>query len=502
MTRFIPIIDLAFLWIDRPETPSNVGVLMLFDPPGDASAATALSEVIREYRAAPPTPPFDCVPEIPALGLPRWRTVRDADLEYHVTHERLAAPGGMMELQHKVADLHRPPLDRSRPLFRLHLIDGLESGQFALYLKSHHASWDGRSAMARVFRSFRRDPGPATRPFFALPPATEAPAYSLPGDIAAGGIRSLFSQAMAVRELFTKLGAKAASRRRNTGGPMGNQPFGGPQTRFNLPVESERSFACFTLPLESMRRVARAFDGKINDVVLSIVDSAAHRYLADHGAAVREPLVAMVPVALREEGDEEATTKAASMFVPLGKPRSGAAVRMLDVIASTAAAKKEFDELSDEAKMDYSALAFGLWFGSHALGMDAFTRPVINLTISNVGGLPGPFYLGRSRLTGAFPVSMIADPVGLNVTMMSVDGKMDFGIVANRVAVPDPDRLAQHCLSAFARLEKAAQGRTRAPGKKNKAKSGPRKKRPSARPAAKTTAKAARKAGRRKTSQR
>lgn len=457
MTRYIPLIDLAFLWIERPETPSNVGIVLLFDPPEGCTASAEVSRVMRRFGEAQPTPPFDCIPEFPALGLPRWRKIDDWDTEHHLQREMLPGPGRLDQLWKVVADLHRDPLDRARPLFRLHFIEGLAGGQFAIYVKSHHASWDGRSALPRVFSALSQEPGRLREPFFAQPVAQSRDALGpmLPADLAAYGFKSVITQTLAVRELFTKLAAKASHRRQNGGRASGNRPFGGPHTRFNRPVERDRSFASFSLPLEDMREIARAFDAKINDVILSVVDAGVHRYLAQHGELPAEPIVAMVPVSLREEGDEEPTTKAANMFVPLGRPRSGATRRMEEVLNATRSAKAEFESLSNEAKLDYSLLAFGLWFGSHALGMDAFTRPVINLTVSNVGGLPGPRYLGGSRLAGAYPVSMLADPVGLNVTMLSVDGRMDFGLVANRPAVPDPGLLAEHCVAAFATLKKA-----------------------------------------------
>jgi hypothetical protein len=159
---------------------------------------------------------------------------------------------------------------------------------------------------------------------------------------------------------------------------------------------------------------------------------------------------------MRDEGDLEATTKVATMFVPMARPRSGAARRLQQIIANSGAAKQEFRALSKAAALDYALIAFGAWFASHALGMEAITRPVVNLVISNVGGLPGERYLGDLRLAAAYPVSMIADPVGLNVSAVSLGGRMDIGIVANRAAVPDAAEIARHCLATWTLLRKAA----------------------------------------------
>ena len=201
-----------------------------------------------------------------------------------------------------------------------------------------------------------------------------------------------------------------------------------------------------------MREVSRHFDAKLNDVVLAVVDAGVERYLAALKERPRQPLVAMCPVSIREEGDLETTTKVATMFVPLATPRLAVAERMRQIVDNTRAAKDELGRFSNEAKIDYALFAFGLWWSAHALGLDAFTRPVVNLVVSNVGGVQGPRFLGRSRLVGAYPVSMLADPVGLNVSTLSGDGRMDFGIVANRAAVPDADEIAGHCSAAFQTL--------------------------------------------------
>jgi hypothetical protein len=133
---------------------------------------------------------------------------------------------------------------------------------------------------------------------------------------------------------------------------------------------------------------------------------------------------------------------------------------MTEIVAHTRAAKSEFQGLSREAALDYALLAFGLWFASHTLGLRAITRPVINLVVSNVGGVDGPRYVGDNRIAGAFPVSMLADPTGLNVTLLSMDGRMDFGLIAEATAVPDAGELAASCLATFRTLS-----RSRAPAR-------------------------------------
>ncbi len=455
MIRPMHLLDLAFLWIDRPETPSNVGVLMLFDPPPGKSAAAAAARVVRAYRSARPSHPFDAVPDLSAIAVPHWRQASRIDLRWHVVRETLTAQGSLEELCRHVARLHETPLDRSRPLFKVHVIDGLASGQLGVYLKSHHASWDGRYALERVFGRLRRDPGPVTAPFFAASPEQEAPhPESGPTGLAAG-LRTLAAQATAARELLATLSA----RRRGAGDdsvPLGNRPFAGPHTRFNEPVVAGRSYACFRLPLSEIRQLARSCGGTVNDVALAVVDAGVERLLAGLGERPRQPLVAMCPVSLRDPGDQEATTKAATLFVPLARPRSGAADRLRQIAANTRDAKIEFRSFSREAALDYALLAFGLWFASNSLGLGAIARPVVNLVVSNVGAIDGPRYLGECRLAAAYPVSMLADPCGLNITVVTVGDHVDFGILANAAVMADAFELARACEDAFAQLRRAA----------------------------------------------
>jgi len=183
-------------------------------------------------------------------------------------------------------------------------------------------------------------------------------------------------------------------------------------------------------------------------------------YLAARNERPRKPLVAMCPTSQRTADDIEATLKVATLFVRLGPPGAGVGRRMEAIVANTAAAKREMLEYSKEAAQDYGALAFGLSFAAHALGLRSVTQPVVNLVISNVGAVPGePITSAAGRVVGTYPISMIAEPLGLNVTTLSCDGHMDFGILANRASVPDPDEIARYCGEAFKRLQEAARRR-------------------------------------------
>jgi hypothetical protein len=186
-------------------------------------------------------------------------------------------------------------------------------------------------------------------------------------------------------------------------------------------------------------------------VALAVVDAAVESYLELCGERPERPLVAMCPVSLRDPGDLEPTTKAATLFVPLAEPGSTPAARLQQVVASTRAAKAEFRSLSRDAALDYALVAFTLSRAAQGLRL-ASAPPVINFVVSNVGGVERPLYLGEHRVVGAYPVSMLADPTRLNVTIVSIGDKMHFGIIADAGAMPDARVLADGCLAAFGRL--------------------------------------------------
>lgn len=449
MARAISINDLVFLWVDRKEAPANVGCVLLFEPPPGQRADRAVREIARAYRATPPTWPFDVVPDSAVPGA-HWRTPERIDMRRHVLRETLPAPGTLAQLNERLADLHRDMIDRSRPLFAIHLIDGLESGQFALYIKSHHVSWDGRSALARIFGSFSPRPGPVLPGFHATPVASGPQEESG----LASSVRTLLTQAAAMRELYAVATRRVDALRQPPGESRGNTPFAGPHTRFNQPVVAERTLAQFSLPLEELRRVGHACGGTVNDALLAVIDQGIHRYLRELGERPAGPLVAMCPVASRDPDDDSIGNKATTLFVRLGQPRSGVDSRLREIVASTTRAKAEMRSMSREAALDFALLAFGVWLTSHTFGLDAYTRPVVNYVVSNVGGVTGPRYLGRARLVAAFPISMVADPAGLNFSTLSHDGRMDVGLVANRAALPDAAPLVRHCLAAWQRLRR------------------------------------------------
>lgn len=339
----------------------------------------------------------------------------------------------------------------------------MPNGQFALYLKIHHAMVDGASAVMRIAASLDESPDTtAVRPLYSVGFDGESAAATPGRRNALAALKSLAGkQAVAVKDLYATLARKAIGRR--TSG-AGSAPFTAPRTPMNAPLRAGRSVATLSLPLAEMKRIGHAFGGTINDVAVTLVDAALHKYLATRDAAVGEPLVALCPLSLREAGDAEATTKASTMFVPLGAPKATIGKRMETVMAATQSAKAEVLGMGRDAAMLYGLSAFGLSDLAIASGATMLARPLANFCLSNVPGPRTDLYLAGAKLRGIHPISALGAGVGLNVTLISYAGSMDFGFVANASAMPDADRLARCTREAYGALRRAATRRAKQAG--------------------------------------
>jgi len=454
MVKTIPLIDLIFFLMETKSSPTHVAALMLFELP-DGADKRFVADLAAGYRKGTPVPPFNWVAKFPALGMPRWIDAGALDMKYHVRHTALPAGATWSDLRDLVGELHSQVLDRSRPCFRIYFVEGLPDRQFAIFFKVHHAMVDGASAIARITASLDESPTARTiKPIYSVGFDGAAPSGGKARSQALAALRSIigtkaFALAHLSRSLIRKrigLGASGA----------GSAPFTAPRTPTSAPIRAGRTIAMLSLPLAEMKSVGKAFDGTLNDVAVTIVDAALHRYLDDVGAAPVDRLIALCPLSLREAGDKEATTKASTMFVPLGSRKATIEKRMEEVMRATASAKAELLGMNKDAAMLYSLVAFGLSDAAIRTGAAAVTRPVANLILSNVPGPRTTLHLRGAKLQAIYPISGLGAGLGLNVTLISYAGAMNFGFVGNASALPDLERLKKHTENAFAALGRAA----------------------------------------------
>ena len=472
MNKPIPPLDLMWLIMETPASPTHVGALLLFDKP--AGRPDMVLETVQAYRSFEPTPPFNYVPELGGARMPHFREVDSYDARYHVQHIALPAGATHDDLLRLVADLHEPTLDRGRPLFRNWFIDGVPGNRFAVYTKVHHAIIDGVSGTQRLYASLSTHarhsvPNPA---FAAEQPVRKPrPPKALLDRLAQLGL-SATKQTLALRDV--SLGAFRKGIAALLGGdPVGSRAFSAQHGPMNEPMQMARSLATLSLPIEEMRVVSRHFGATLNDLSVTIVDEGVHRYLRQTGRAFPHRLVAMCPMSLRDEGDTEAGTKASAMFVHLGEHEATVVERIGQVVASIDTAKQELRSMTKDAAMVYAVAALGVAELTSAAHVDRVTPPLANLVISNVPGAREKMYLNGAPLVGTFPVSAIAASIGLNATLTSYHDRMDFGFVANGVALYELTEFARHVQDAYGELKavasergSASRRRVRAKGKK------------------------------------
>jgi WS/DGAT/MGAT family acyltransferase len=454
MSKSIPPLDLMWLVMETPESPTHVGAMLVFQQP--TGRPETVREIVKAYRRAKPTVPFSYVPEF-GRGVPRFVEAEHVDPTYHVQHVAMPSGSSYEDFLRLLTDLHEPVLDRNRPLFRTWVIEGLPGHQFAIYSKVSHSIVDGASGAKRIYASLSTSPRDRIHP----PPfATKAgprkarPPKALVEKLAAMGTTAT-RQAAALMDI--SVGALRKSVARMTGpDPGGSQPFTARRAPMNEPLATARSLATLSLPLHEMREVGRHFHATLNDVVVTVVDEGVHRYLRHTGRAFPHRLVAMCPMSLREEGDTEAATKASAMFVHLGAPDATVADRIVDIVAAMGKAKEDLRAMSKEAAMLYAIAVLGLAELGKTTGVGRVAPPPANLVISNVPGAKETMYLNGARLLGTYAVPAIAASIGLNVTVSSYADSMDFGFGGNGATMYSLPELAGHVADAYEELKAAA----------------------------------------------
>lgn len=458
-------LDAAFLYLETAETPMHVGSLHLYEVP--ARGRATYFERARKHIAGRlhRVPVFTRrLAEMPfALASPVWVEDRAVDLDYHVRRVRLPRPGTMAALEATVARLHAEPLDRHRPLWIFYVIEGLATGEVAWYSKIHHAALDG-AAGVRLAEAIldptprpRRVEKPKRRALEKSPGSAQLLGGAIARSVGQVGkaLRSVPDVARVVQESLAAIASLGAPK----GGGRGALPVG-PATGFNRPVSGERTFAAVSIPLAEVKAIARRHEAKVNDVVLAIVSGALRRYLAAHHALPKKPLVAAMPVSLRAQGDSVYSTRATMVLANLATHLAHPAARLKAIRTSAGNAKALTVRAKSVIPMDFPALGAPWVLGAiaraygYAQAVRAFP-PLANLVVSNVPGPIAPLYLAGARMKTWWPVSIVTHGLGLNITVESYAGSLDFGIVAAKDAVPDIRRLARALYDSHEELQEA-----------------------------------------------
>ncbi|RJO76908.1 wax ester/triacylglycerol synthase family O-acyltransferase [Nocardia panacis] len=440
--EFVSPIDAVFLLAESREHPMHVGAVQLFEAPEDAGPdfARRTHETLLAQRAFDPT--FRKRPA-KLWGTPQlaWSAEEEVELEYHLRHSALPGPGRIDQLLELASGLHSTLLDRHRPLWEIHLIEGV-GGRFAVYAKMHHALIDGVSAQRLLQRTLSADPTDTEiRVPWHLPRRLRTPHGR------SGLARKVLS---AARSAPTALGlARDVLLRQQL-----TLPFAAPRTMFNVPIGGARRCAVRSWPLERIRQVRKATGATVNDVVLTMAAGALRAYLLEHHALPDSSLIAMVPMSLREEDDnQDCGNKLAAILCDLGTDEPDPLTRLQTIRASMLRSKQVYATLSPRQSMALSALMLSPLALSLLPALLPLANPPFNIVISNVPGPREPRYWNGARLDASYPMSIPFDGQAVNITLTTTADNLDFGIVGCRRSVPGLPRLLDHLESALVELE-------------------------------------------------
>ncbi len=462
--RALNLLDASWLLVESRETPMHVGALMPFSlPPG--AGEDFVRGIMATFRDAEQvSAPWNRRLKSPKFkGLvPVWEEVEEVDLEHHVHHSALPQPGGERELGQLIARLHSQPLDLTRPPWEVELIEGLAGGRFALYTKVHHSLMDGIGGVKLLVRAMSSDAKSSQkiRPFWAIQPehkpgrkrrpAADAPVATA-AQIAADLVEKVRFQAGNVPDIARAFGAMVGAVRNKQ--DVLKIPFDTPVSILNGRIHGPRRFATQRFAVDRLKALAKAADATLNDIVLALCGGALRRFLDELGELPEKSLTAGIPVSVRPKDDVESGNAITFIISTLGTDIEDPLERLEAIRASTRRAKEHVQNLPREAMLQYTLLLMAPYMGSLLTGIGGRTRPMFNITISNVPGPEQALYFRGARLEASYPVSLVTHGQALNITCQSYDGHLNFGFTGCRDSLPHMQRVATYTGEALAELE-------------------------------------------------
>ncbi|QHS10204.1 wax ester/triacylglycerol synthase family O-acyltransferase [Sinimarinibacterium sp. NLF-5-8] len=444
-------LDRTFLAAETRESMMHVGSLMEFTLPEDAPADW-LRGLIDEVRAqAKAYPPWNLKlrhPQLLTSPLQAWLEDDDFDVDYHVRRSALPPPGDERELGILVSRLHSHAIDFHRPPWELHIIEGLEGGRIALYIKVHHALVDGYTGAKLLTRSLAKSPEDRDTPMFFAQPPPPSKISSEGGSLMAALLDAARAQIGSTKVITHALKKTLGKQRGALVAPMQ-----APKSRLNQRISRNRRFATQQFQLERLRAVAKRYNGTLNDVVLALCGGALRQLLCELGELPQAPLTAMLPVNIRPKDDPGGGNAVGAILASLGTDTADPIDRIAAIIASTREAKAQLSGMTRGAILQYSALLMSPLLLSQIPGAVGRIRPAFNLVISNVPGPREALYFRGARMDGCYPLSIPFHGYALNITVVSYLDTLNFGFIGCRDTVPHLQRLAIYSRDALAQLE-------------------------------------------------
>lgn len=443
--------DLGFLLGERRNQPMHVGGLMLVTNPKNASEDRIEKLKQEAFSHTQAYPPFN-QKLVQRAGIWFWTEDTEFDVESHFHHMSLPRPGRIRELLALVSKLHSNLMDRTKPLWEVYLIDGLEDGRVAIYTKIHHALVDGMSAMRLLNRATTLTPDEPVMPLWAMPPRPRSDRAVVKLNPYTAMMQAAQS---ASKQLLTSgpkvLGEVAKSIRARTTDPDHVSVFQAPRTILNQRISGARRFAAQSFSLDRIRQAGKKHHVTINDTVLAMCASALRKYLIELNELPSTPLVAMVPVSMRKD-DSEGGNQVAMILANLGTHLENPLDRLDTIVRSVNNSKDRFSRMNQGEIMAYLGLVMATHGANMALGLNPKWQ-AFNVVISNVPGPKEVRYWNGARVDGLYPVSIPIDGSALNITLNSYAGNLEFGLIGCRRTLPKMQKLLQYLEEGLAELE-------------------------------------------------
>jgi diacylglycerol O-acyltransferase len=463
--RQLTSLDAQFLALESAETYGHVGGLAVYDPstaPGGELTRQDIYKLLSERLHMLPPFRWRLVPVPFGLDHPYWIEDPDFDLDFHIRDSAVPPPGNDKQIAETVSRIFSRPLDRAHPLWELYLIHGLEGGRVGMLTKIHHSAIDGVSG-AEIL-GVLLDSSPEGREI--PPPQDFSGPDRAPGQLemlgrgllgvprypvrALQGLPNTLSNLDEIPGLSTLPGAATVSRftsrllRRGPGsedgGILESESVRAPQTRFNTRISPHRRFAFGSVSLDRVKAIKNELGITVNDVVVALCATALREWLLERDELPDDPLVAMVPVSVRTDEQKGTFGNRVSMMVaPIPTDVADTRERLMRAHEILKVAKERHKAVPATILQDATQFippAVHARASRAVLGLQGI-RPPLNVIISNVPGPRDPLYCAGAQLQANFPVSVITDGVGLNITVMSYRDHLDWGIVTDREQVDD-----------------------------------------------------------------
>jgi diacylglycerol O-acyltransferase / wax synthase len=436
-------LDASFLYIESPTVPLHVCSVVEVDTstiPGGYNFDRLRNDLALRIKALPE---FRAKVADSQLNLdhPVWVEDKDFDLSRHVFQIGLPSPAGREELAYVCAHIASVPLDRIKPLWEMWVIepaadaDAHEDGRLALMIKVHHSAVDGVTAANLISKLCSLEPDSPP------PDPVEGPGDATELEIAAGGLVRFLTRPLQLAKVVPATVSTIVNTvsRARSGGAMA-APFTAPATPFNAEVTAERNIALAQMDFEDVIRVKNRFGVKVNDVVLALCAGALRGFLRDRGELPDKPLVAVVPMSVHGWTDRPGRNQVSGMFCNLQTHIEDPGERLQAIAEAGARAKEHSRAISPTLLLDVTQVAVRAVFGA-ILGLLAHTplphTPIHNVIISNVAGPPDKLYGLGAEIKGLYPLGPIFHGSGLNITVMSLSGKLNVGIISCKKLVGD-----------------------------------------------------------------